>query len=179
MNRVRVLFQQHQSDCLHKMNLMGAICNAGPLLAAGKTRCQFLQGDVRRSHVLQVLFERYVGFICHLQHLVGWKKKTTTHTRHCVKPYWRFCRHNDTCVYVSSYLLHIEKICHSISNAGLFCCPPTTLKDRWDMVLRLNLVEGQGQGYCKELATVLCLLKIQMWEGVYVCKCSVLWWNSY
>lgn len=76
---VRVLFQQHHGDCLHQMNLMGAICNPGPLLAAGKTRCQFLQGDIRRSHVLQVAFEWYVGSICHLQHLVGCKKIKPTH----------------------------------------------------------------------------------------------------
>lgn len=38
VNRVRVLFQQHQSDCLHEMNRMGAIWNPGPLLAAGKKK---------------------------------------------------------------------------------------------------------------------------------------------
>lgn len=42
---------------VHEVNLMGAICNPGPLLAAGKTRRQFLQGDVRRSHVRQVALE--------------------------------------------------------------------------------------------------------------------------
>lgn len=69
VNRVRVLFQQHQSDCLHEMNRMGAIWNPGPLLAAGKkkkkqganfcressdgrTSCRWHSSDMRDSSVI-------------------------------------------------------------------------------------------------------------------------------